>query len=34
VLLNAGSFAVCMLALLLPSALIARVNPVKTIKFN
>ena len=32
--LNAGSFAVCMLALLLPSALIARVNPVKTIKFN
>jgi lipoprotein-releasing system permease protein len=33
-LLNAGSFAVCMLALLLPSALIARVNPVKTIKFN
>jgi lipoprotein-releasing system permease protein len=32
--LNAGSFAVCMLALLLPSALIARVNPIKTIKFN
>jgi len=32
--LNAGSFVVCMLALLLPSALIARVNPVKTIKFN
>ncbi len=32
--LNAGSFAVCMLALLFPSALIARVNPVKTIKFN
>lgn len=32
--LNAGSFAVCMLALLLPSAIIARVNPVKTIKFN
>ena len=33
-LLNVGSFAICMVALLLPSALIARVNPVKTIKFN
>jgi lipoprotein-releasing system permease protein len=33
-LLNIGSFVVCMVALLLPSALIARVNPVKTIKFN
>jgi lipoprotein-releasing system permease protein len=33
-LLNLGSFVVCMTALLLPSALIARVNPVKTIKFN
>jgi lipoprotein-releasing system permease protein len=32
--LNIVSFAVCMIALLLPSALIARVNPVKTIKFN
>ena len=32
--LNILSFAVCMIALLLPSALIARVNPVKTIKFN
>ena len=34
ILLNIGSFVVCMVALLLPSALIARVNPVKTIKFN
>jgi lipoprotein-releasing system permease protein len=32
--LNIVSFAVCIIALLLPSALIARVNPVKTIKFN
>lgn len=34
ILLNVGSFAVCMLALLIPSAIISRVNPIKTIKFN
>ena len=33
-LLNIGSFIVCMVALMLPSALIARVNPIKTIRFN
>lgn len=34
ILLNLGSFLICIMALLLPSALISRVNPVKTIKFN
>ncbi|MFM7595548.1 MAG: ABC transporter permease [Flavobacteriales bacterium] len=34
IFLNILSFTVCMIALLLPSTLIARVNPVKTIKFN
>jgi len=34
ILLNVGSFALCMLALLIPSGIIARVNPIKTIKFN
>lgn len=33
-LLNAGSFFICMAALFIPSTVIARVNPIKTIKFN
>jgi lipoprotein-releasing system permease protein len=34
VLLNLGTFILCMISLLLPSSLIARVNPIKSIKFN
>ncbi|MCH2223982.1 MAG: ABC transporter permease [Crocinitomicaceae bacterium] len=34
ILLNLGTFVVCILALILPSLAIARVNPVKAIKFN
>lgn len=33
-LINAGSLALCMLMLLLPSMLVAKLNPVKTIRFN
>ncbi len=32
--LNIGSFAVCMAALMVPSYIISRVNPIKTIRFN
>jgi lipoprotein-releasing system permease protein len=34
VLLNLGSIAACLIMLLLPSLLVSRINPVKTIKFN
>lgn len=34
VLLNVGTLVVCLVALLLPSAVISRINPVKAIKFN
>ncbi len=33
-LLNAGTFLICMLMLLLPAMLIARLTPVKTLKFD
>lgn len=32
--LNIGSFAVCILALLIPSSVITRINPVRAITFN
>lgn len=32
--LNFGSFTVCILALMVPSFIISRVNPIKTIRFN
>jgi lipoprotein-releasing system permease protein len=32
--LNIGSFTVCIFALLVPSYIISRVNPIKTIRFN
>ena len=34
VLLNIGTFVVCILALMVPSYIISRVNPIKTIRFN
>ncbi len=33
-LLNAGTFGVCLLCLLLPSVIIARIRPVRAIRFN
>lgn len=33
-LLNAGTLLVCILALIIPSVVITRINPVKAIKFN
>jgi lipoprotein-releasing system permease protein len=33
-LLNLGTFVLCILALMIPSIIIARVNPIKTIRFN
>ncbi|MFM7724114.1 MAG: ABC transporter permease [Bacteroidota bacterium] len=32
--LNLGSFCVCLLALMVPSYIISRINPIKTIRFN
>jgi len=34
ILLNVGTFVLCILALMVPSIIIARVNPIKTIRFN
>jgi lipoprotein-releasing system permease protein len=33
VLLNVGTMAVCLVALLLPSAMVARISPVRAIRF-
>src|SRR5690606_9641736 len=33
-LINIGSIAVCMLMLLIPSMIVSRIEPVKTIRFN
>jgi lipoprotein-releasing system permease protein len=33
-LLNVGTLVICVLALVIPSFVITRVNPVKAIKFN
>ena len=34
ILLNAGTLVICLTALILPSTLVARISPIKTIKFN
>jgi len=34
VLLNLGTFIICILALLIPSMVIAKMSPIKTIKFD
>ena len=34
VLLNIGTFVVCIVALMVPSYIISKVNPIKTIRFN
>ena len=34
IFLNLGTFVLCILALMIPSIIIARVNPIKTIRFN
>jgi lipoprotein-releasing system permease protein len=33
-LLNLGTFVICLLALLIPSMVISKMNPIKTIKFD
>jgi lipoprotein-releasing system permease protein len=33
-LINAGAFVICLLAMLLPSLMIARISPVKAIRFD
>lgn len=34
IVLNVGSFIVCLLALMIPSYIVSRVNPIKTIRFS
>ena len=34
VLLNIGTMAICLLALIIPSMLVARISPVKAIRFK